>query len=313
MVGPHWVAPLRQTPHRRIRKISNNVSKPARFILHPTDFSTESSVALAHAVRIAVNNKATLELLHVETDPAANEDDQDDVPDEDWNQFPSIRTMLETWRLIPSGDARSDVSDLGIEISEVVSYGADVPEAIAEYCQRRPIDMVVLSTSGRDGFASLLMPSTAERVANKVSNLSIPTLFVPKHSRGCVDVETGRVTMNHVLVPVDHELDAEEAVERGLRAMAAFGDEQADLSLLHVGAESDFPHVEIPDSSRNVRRISQQGDPATEILSVARDTKVNLIIMVTDGEQGLLDILRGTTTEKVLRHAPCPVLAIPAR
>ena len=38
----------------------------------------------------------------------------------------------------------------------------------------------------------------------------------------------------------------------------------------------------------------------------------NLIMMATAGHQGFLDALRGSTTERVLRHAPCPVLAVPA-
>jgi len=39
--------------------------------------------------------------------------------------------------------------------------------------------------------------------------------------------------------------------------------------------------------------------------------KANLIGMATAGHHGLLDALRGSTTERVLRQAPCPVLAIP--
>jgi nucleotide-binding universal stress UspA family protein len=35
--------------------------------------------------------------------------------------------------------------------------------------------------------------------------------------------------------------------------------------------------------------------------------------MATAGHQGLFDDLRGSTTERVLRDAPCPVLAIPSK
>ncbi len=36
-----------------------------------------------------------------------------------------------------------------------------------------------------------------------------------------------------------------------------------------------------------------------------------LIVMVTQGHKSLIDVLRGSTTEQILRNAQCPVLAIP--
>jgi nucleotide-binding universal stress UspA family protein len=33
--------------------------------------------------------------------------------------------------------------------------------------------------------------------------------------------------------------------------------------------------------------------------------------MVTEGSHGFLDALRGSTTQQIIRQAPCPVLAIP--
>jgi nucleotide-binding universal stress UspA family protein len=37
----------------------------------------------------------------------------------------------------------------------------------------------------------------------------------------------------------------------------------------------------------------------------------DLIVMATAGHQGALDALRGSTTERVVRQATCPVLAVP--
>jgi nucleotide-binding universal stress UspA family protein len=34
--------------------------------------------------------------------------------------------------------------------------------------------------------------------------------------------------------------------------------------------------------------------------------------MPTAGHRNILDIFRGSTTERVIRHAPCPVIAVPA-
>jgi nucleotide-binding universal stress UspA family protein len=51
-----------------------------------------------------------------------------------------------------------------------------------------------------------------------------------------------------------------------------------------------------------------EGDPATEILKVARQRHCDLIVMGTHGRTGLGHILMGNVAERVVRKAPCPVL-----
>ena len=53
----------------------------------------------------------------------------------------------------------------------------------------------------------------------------------------------------------------------------------------------------------------QTGDPVSAILATAE--QADLVAMPTRGQDGFLDVLRGSTTERVVRHAPCPVLALP--
>ena len=48
------------------------------------------------------------------------------------------------------------------------------------------------------------------------------------------------------------------------------------------------------------------------ILDAASEASADVIIMATAGRNGFLDALRGSTTERVLRAARCPLLAIPA-
>jgi nucleotide-binding universal stress UspA family protein len=51
-----------------------------------------------------------------------------------------------------------------------------------------------------------------------------------------------------------------------------------------------------------------EGEPATEILKVARDRHCDLIVMGTHGRTGLRHLLMGSIAEKVVRKADCPVL-----
>jgi nucleotide-binding universal stress UspA family protein len=54
------------------------------------------------------------------------------------------------------------------------------------------------------------------------------------------------------------------------------------------------------------------GPPAGAILSYARDTRTELIVMTTHGRRGLAGLLLGSVADAVLRHAACPVLLVPA-
>ncbi|WP_182866904.1 universal stress protein [Rhodopirellula sp. JC639] len=274
------------------------MSAPARYILHPTDFSAQSHLAFAHALRLALSNEATLSLLHVGDDSY-----------EEWDRFPAVRKTLGRWGLIDEDAKRRDIqAKLGVGVEKVIAEQKDVVEAITGFFQQRPVDFMVLASGGRDGLASWLMPSKAEKIAHRSH---VPTLFVPAGGHGCVSLETGQVQMDRVIVPVDASPSPDEAIERGLRAISALGSENATLTLFHVGA-SAMPDIKIPDGPWHVEQIvTPTGDPATEIIKLAEEKKANLIAMVTDGAHGFWDVFRGTTTDKVVRHAPCPVLAIP--
>lgn len=52
------------------------------------------------------------------------------------------------------------------------------------------------------------------------------------------------------------------------------------------------------------------GRPFAEIVKYARDNNVDLIVMSTHGRGGLAHVLVGSTTEKVVRKAHCPVLTV---
>jgi nucleotide-binding universal stress UspA family protein len=56
--------------------------------------------------------------------------------------------------------------------------------------------------------------------------------------------------------------------------------------------------------------IIKTGKPFVEIIQTASDLDVDLIIIATHGHSGVEHILFGSTAEKVVRKAPCPVLTL---
>jgi nucleotide-binding universal stress UspA family protein len=67
--------------------------------------------------------------------------------------------------------------------------------------------------------------------------------------------------------------------------------------------------AEIPAGQR-IRTIVKTGKPFIEIVDTAYDEDVDLIIISSHGHSGVQHILFGSTAEKVVRRAPCPVLTV---
>ena len=66
---------------------------------------------------------------------------------------------------------------------------------------------------------------------------------------------------------------------------------------------------EIPNDL-NCKTIIKSGKPFIEIIETATEEDIDLIIIATHGHTGVEHILFGSTAEKVVRKAPCPVLTL---
>lgn len=57
----------------------------------------------------------------------------------------------------------------------------------------------------------------------------------------------------------------------------------------------------------------RMGRPAEEIVAAGGKGKSNLIVLGTHGRSGLSHLLMGSVSERVVRHALCPVVVVPTR
>jgi K+-sensing histidine kinase KdpD len=62
-----------------------------------------------------------------------------------------------------------------------------------------------------------------------------------------------------------------------------------------------------------VVEVLRAGSPYREIIEVAEQSDVDLIILGTHGRTGLSRLVIGSTAERVVRHAPCPALVVRQR
>jgi nucleotide-binding universal stress UspA family protein len=266
-----------------------------RSIVHPTDFSHLSSAAFAHALRIAVAARSRLHGLHVSE--LANSE----------AGFPHVRLMLMQWGLLEEGDSPAMVfTKLGLLWQNVVLDAQSPAQAIVRYLDQNDCDLVVLATHGRDGLDRWLAGSVAETVFNRSAT---PTLFVPRGARGFVDPVSGEIRLRRILLPIDKAPAPERTVEVARSFGAIVAGHDVALQLLHVG--STAPALD-GDVVAGLEPITiRYGNVVQTIIDAAAEYDADLIAMPTDGRNGILDALRGSTTERVIRQAPCPVLAVP--
>jgi nucleotide-binding universal stress UspA family protein len=102
----------------------------------------------------------------------------------------------------------------------------------------------------------------------------------------------------HVIAPLDSNSPAYLAGALDLDKLRARADAALEKALREAGVE------------QAQRRIST-GDPASEILDVAREIGADLIVIPSHGKTGLLRWMLGSVAERVVRRATCPVLVLP--
>ncbi len=165
-----------------------------------------------------------------------------------------------------------------------------------------------------------------------------PTSTTPRHRQELSTsanpaAPTARpVSLKRILVPVDFS----ECSRKGLQYALAFARQfQAEVSLLHVVPDviaeprfsvpaPDLQHALLEEGRRELdeeiqahapqasglKPLVRKGVPFQEIVQAAEELGADLIVVGTHGRTGLKHVLLGSTAERVVRHASCPVLVV---
>lgn len=144
------------------------------------------------------------------------------------------------------------------------------------------------------------------------------------------------IAIRRVLAPTDFSDSSAPAVRYAAEVAEKFG---AELVLLHVVQDLTLvvPDVMMPlpvaapavedmvsgakaGIAKMVEKLGFQklapkaevriGAPAAEIVAAAADLKADLLCIGTHGRTGLAHFLLGSVAERIVRHAPCPVLTV---
>lgn len=267
-------------------------------LFFPSDFSSDSEIAFQHALKLAIGCQASLQMMHVDVNDKAGFED-----------FPSVRKTLERWNVISEDCSHEQFEQLGLDISKVIADSGDPVKACLDYLNVNETDLIVLSVHQRDGMMRWLGKMTGQRISYGSKQR---TLFLPAGRPGFVNAATGDVRLNSILIPVVKKPRPEASVDFVQQLISSLDLVSGSVTLLHVGSSQTMPFVKYPISDAwKWSRICIEGEPSDTIVHFAKMVEADLIVMTADGPDRFLDGLRGTTSERVLRKAHCPVAVIP--
>ncbi|OQA69035.1 MAG: stress protein UspA [Ignavibacteriales bacterium UTCHB2] len=108
------------------------------------------------------------------------------------------------------------------------------------------------------------------------------------------------IILIYVVEPVIYPLD----FSMGQIAMPSFSTEWDQR------AKEELDKLAKKEINSSVKTIIKTGKPFLEIIETAKEENIDLIIIATHGHTGVEHIIFGSTAEKVVRKAPCPVLTL---
>jgi len=267
-------------------------------VVHPTDFSESSLVAFHHALKAAMLSRTKLTLVHVSTDGTP-----------EWSQFPGVRETLERWGALPKGSPKAAVGKLGIEVSKIIAKKGEPVDAMIDYLENNPTDLIVLSTSKRDGRIPWLGKSVAEPVTRKAGEM---TLLIPGDVEGFVSQTDGSVSLNRILIPIARTPRPEPALTAAAALVQKWNCAEGTFVIVHVGNSNTMPALRLPEvPGWTWKKELRTGEVIEGIVNSAKENKADLIVLSTDGRNGFLDALRGSHSERIVRYGVAPLLTIP--
>lgn len=235
----------------------------------------------------------------------------------------------------------------GLAVKSVVRYG-HAAEEILDHARVGSVDMIAMSTHGRSGIRRWFLGSVAEAVVRRspVPVLLVRALLASKDS---TDAALGRPDLlgpsppdistppriRHVLCPVDLTPACRDVMAAAGALALRF---DADLTILHAVYDpldvtcSHIPHPPMEQMREEMIRVAEErlrrqvrrtlgspprtslvvvaGSPFHQIIRFAQTHDIDLIVMGTEGRRGLDHVIMGSTAERVMRGAPCPVFSI---
>jgi len=212
-------------------------------------------------------------------------------------QEAAVRSHLESWQEKAAG--------MGVRLEPRLRTSVSAYEGILEEAEAVQPDWIIMGRHGLTGLPRLLLGSVTARV---IGHSAVSVLVVP---RGAA------LEFKRVLIAADDSPFSAAAWQEALSITQRMGSHLTAIAVAASGGEVKTANqvVQRMEAEARLRGVPLEtavpyGRPFEAILQVAQAKKVNLIVLGSHGRTGLRRLLLGSTAERVIGQAPCPVLVV---
>ncbi len=275
-----------------------------RRILCPVDFSDLSALALRYAALLARCGGAKLTVAYASSfspPPYFTGSSLVDLERQFRETFAEADQALRAFTATQLGPEAG-----AAEMKTVEGLPAD---GIRRLSAETNADLIVMGTHGRSGVNRFMLGSVAERVLRESD---IPVLTM----RG--DIQEPVAPPARILCPINDTKAARAALSAAASLARCFGSEVVALHVAEGGsgtADSGLCGAVTEEMRAHctIREVTRHGDPSTEIVSLAKETPCDLLVIGARRRRFFDTTVLGSTTARVVRHVPCPVLTVISR
>lgn len=291
-------------------------------ILCTTDLSDFSNYAVPYGIALAKKFGAKLYLCHViDLTPVTGccEVFIDSVPQDK----AAINHAQEQLNKL--------IGEQKVDLEKLVIVGHPVDD-ITRLAKEKQVDLAIAATQGRSGLKWLILGSTTECLMQR---LPCPLMSIRSPKKDIVAPSKQEVRIKKILVGCDFSTDSILAFEYALSLAQKF---ESELHLAHVieppVCKNLFkrvvkPSEDLMERMRNslVETLSKMipeetynwcrhkttllaGQPHDQLFKYALANGIDLIVLGARGHSLLETLLMGSTTDRVVRQALCPVLSV---
>ncbi len=212
-------------------------------------------------------------------------------------QEAAVRSRLESWQ--------EKAAEMGVRLEPRLRTSVSAYEGILEEAEAVQPDWIIMGRHGLTGLPRLLLGSVTARV---IGHSAFSVLVVP---RGAA------LEFKRVLIAADDSPFSAAAWEEALSITQRMESHLTAIAVAASDGEVKAAHqlVQRMEAEALLRGVPLEtavpsGRPFEAILQVAQAKKVNLIVLGSHGRTGLRKLLLGSTAERVIGQAPCPVLVV---
>ena len=309
-----------EKPGKARRKMATPAPPNLLTFLVTTDFSGASLAGVRYALGLAEKLKAAVDLLHVVELPS-------------WMDRIDTRTDAELIALARARLEKLAKREVRGDVMTTFSVRTGKPfHEITRAAREGATDLLVIATHGHSGFERAILGSTSERV---VRHAPCPLLIVPTRGLPRRAAKAPPFKLKKILVPIDFSAISKDALPYAVLLAGHYG---AELVLLHVVEKFPIDYLlgrklmndsivpMMRQAAAELERIAGdlskaiavkatavvRGKPFEEICHAAETMSADMIVLTTHSYSGLKNVWLGSTAERVIRYAPCPVLVVRA-